>query len=159
MFRAEPVAAARCTLSGVGICGDGFIALLDVAVRWSVRTFPGLSTFMPFPNRLPRKGIDSRPAQGRILFPGVEEVLHGSVCELLRNEQFLRPSFKCLAPKVDFNRGNPTPGASQKKVAPRVFVLAALNDHSIAHVPLDMHSRKRLIHARDGGRDPNWTVL
>src|SRR5215510_1070727 len=105
MFAAGLSVAPRCTLSGDGIFGDGFIALLDVAVRWSVRTFPGLSTFMPFPNRLSRKRIDSSPVQGRILFPRVEIVLYRSVCEPLRNKQFPRPLFKCLAPKVDFNRG------------------------------------------------------
>jgi len=104
---------------------------------------------MPFPNRFPRKGIDSSPVQGRILFPGVEKVLHRSMCELLRNEQFVRPSFKCLPPKVDFNPGRPTTGTSQKKVAPREFVLVALNDESIAPVPFDMKSRKPVIHGRD----------
>ena len=112
---------------------------------------------MAFPNRLPRKGIDFNPVQGRILFPGVEKVFHRLVCEFLRNKQFLRPSFECLAPKVDFNRGGPTTGTSQKKVAPRVFVLVALNDESIASVPLDMKPRKRVIDWRDGGHVPNWT--
>lgn len=149
MFHAEHIRRRQATRSGAGICGDGFIALLDVAVRWSIHTFPGLSTFMAFPNRLPRKGVDSNPVQGRILFPGVEKVLHRSMCELLRNEQFLRPSLKCLAPKVDFNRGRPTTGTSQKKVAPRVFVLVALNHEPIAPVPLYMKPRKRVIDGRD----------
>ena len=102
----------RCTVSDARVFGNGFIALLDVAVRSSLRAFPGLSTFTPFPNRLSRKRIDSNPVQGRILFPGVEKVLYRTVCEPLRNKQFMRPPFKCLSPKVDFNRGRPRTGTS-----------------------------------------------
>ncbi len=130
---------------------------LDVVPRSRIRAPPSLSSFPALPDDHSRKCVDSDPMQCPILFARREEAVQCLTSKLLWNKQLRWPSFERLSSKIDFDRRRPARNTSEQEVAPSLLIFVALDDESMALVPLDVKKRKLVVGRGDRSAVPDRT--
>jgi hypothetical protein len=130
---------------------------LDVVVRSRILALPGFSSFAALPDNRSGEGVDPDPRQRPIAFARREEVIQSLTSKLLGNKQLRRPSLERLASEIDLGRRRPARNTTEQEVAPRLLIFVALDDESMAFVPLDVKKRELFVGGCDRSTVPDRT--